>query len=450
MSVSKSLQKRLRAIEVRYGIRNHVLRALPFWVGAAITACVAVGYAKLFAWAESWAIKLHEDHEYWMFLTAPLCFVLSYALVQYISPKAGGSGIPQLMAASELAVDEKVPLNGFLGFRIILTKVSSSLMACLGGGAIGREGPTLQIAGSVFYLIRRILPRSWSKPSLQTMILAGGGAGLAAAFNTPLGGIVYVVEELSKVHISSFRTSLLQSVIIAGLVAQGFMGPYLYLGYPVLGQIDFRTTLAAIVIGICIGAAGALFSVCLKQVVIWRSRIRSPRGFMLQAAGSGIVMAAIVLASSGSSIGSGKEVINSLLFHGPSVTHSEIAGRYLGPIVTYAAGGAGGIFAPALSAGAAVASIFNGVLDVSPVLLALLGMVAFLTAVTQTPFTSFVLVLEMTDRHAALFPMMVAAMVAHMTSKLFVRHSFYDFVKDRMLKDFEPGQAAVTTPPSAS
>jgi H+/Cl- antiporter ClcA len=104
----------------------------------------------------------------------------------------------------------------------------------LGGGVVGREGPTIQIAGSVFRKINLLLPDWWPKISKRNMIMTGAVAGLAAAFNTPLGGIVFAIEELTKTHISFFRTALFTAVIIAGLTAQALFGPYLYLVYPVI------------------------------------------------------------------------------------------------------------------------------------------------------------------------------------------------------------------------
>ena len=102
----------------------------------------------------------------------------------------------------------------------------------LGGGVIGREGPTIQVAGSIFRKVNEWLPSWWPKVSKRNMIMTGAAAGLAAAFNTPLGGIVFAVEELTRTHISYFKTALFTAVIIAGLTAQALLGPYLYLGYP--------------------------------------------------------------------------------------------------------------------------------------------------------------------------------------------------------------------------
>src|SRR5690606_1344317 len=134
--------------------------------------------------------ELLADRPFMIFLTAPLAFVASWFLVRFFSPMAGGSGIPQLMAAVEVSKDEERNDGSwrFLNVRIILVKFASSLAMAVGGGAIGREGPTLQIAGSVYRTVHKLLPPFWPKVSRKVMMITGGAAGLSAAFNTPLGG----------------------------------------------------------------------------------------------------------------------------------------------------------------------------------------------------------------------------------------------------------------------
>jgi H+/Cl- antiporter ClcA len=138
-----------------------------------------------------------------IFVIMPVCFVMGWWLVRRFAKGARGSGIPQVIAALELSnTQERHLVSHLLSLRIILVKMASTFVMVLGGAAIGREGPTIQIAASVFKKMNDWLPEWWPKASLRVMALTGASAGLAAAFNTPLGGIVFVVEELTKTHFS--------------------------------------------------------------------------------------------------------------------------------------------------------------------------------------------------------------------------------------------------------
>ncbi|MBK6774677.1 MAG: chloride channel protein [Flavobacteriales bacterium] len=175
--LSKLLPKRFKQL---------TMLALPYQVAAVITVFIAVGYTLLFKYAEQaqlYVLNLHPD---WIFVTAPICFLLSWWLVRTFAPYAGGSGVPQLTAAVEVA--DETPRDRswrFLNPRIILVKIAGSLAMVLGGGAVGREGPTLQIAGSVYRAVHQYLPAFWPKIQRRMTIITGGAAGLSAAFNTP-------------------------------------------------------------------------------------------------------------------------------------------------------------------------------------------------------------------------------------------------------------------------
>ncbi len=145
-------------------LKYNLLQALPFWIASAITGLIAVGYARLFAMAEAVSRHIVEDLQYWLLIIAPVCFMGAFYIVNKFSTYARGSGIPQVMAALELPANaSKKILNKLVGIRVILIKIVSSLLLVLGGGAIGREGPTIQIAGSVFRKINQWIPDSWPK-----------------------------------------------------------------------------------------------------------------------------------------------------------------------------------------------------------------------------------------------------------------------------------------------
>jgi H+/Cl- antiporter ClcA len=431
--------ERLRLSLMQSRARDLVLMALPYQVSAVLTALVAVGYAKLFHLMEDANLAILSHDRRLIFLTAPISFLVAWGLVRRLAPMAGGSGIPQLMAAIEVATEKKDDRSWrFLNVRIILVKIASSLTMVVGGGAIGREGPTLQIAGSIYRTVHKLLPPVWPRVNRQIMMVTGGAAGLSAAFNTPLGGIVFAVEELTKTHMAQFRTAVLTAVILSGMTAQSLLGPYLMLGYPKLepATISFMYKILFIA-GIC-GAAGAVF--CRILLAFDRLR-RSFSGWIGQAGfalACALLFACTVYLLGPMAIGSGNALLQSYLFANEvDASAANMGARLMGPLFSFSAGGAGGIFAPSLAGGAAVggwiAEWFNPTRGQFN-LLVLAGMTAFLTGVTRSPFTSAILVLEMTDRHSAIFQLMYAAMVGYLISFTIDRKSYYERMKERLLK----------------
>lgn len=424
-------------------VRKSTLQVLPFWFAGAGAGLVAVGYARAFAIIEEQFRAATAQSPWVLLIICPVAFVVSWALVFAFSPEASGSGIPQLMAAAAPNSGTAM-VNRLLSTRAAVVKVLSSCAAVAGGGAIGREGPTLQISGAIFRAVQVRLPSFWPRVPRSSMLLAGGAAGLAAAFNTPLGGIVYAIEELARTHIASFRSGVLHAVLVAGLVAQFILGPYLYLGFPRVGVWENRDLPWCALLGGATGLVGALWARGLFSAFRFRSRLRRARSQAAFAAATGLAFAGLVMMTSRATLGSGRGVIEDLLFVDPAPAGPGLVlGRLAGSFLSFSAGGAGGIFAPALASGAALASaLAPAFAPTEPRLLIVLGMVAFLTGVTRTPFTSFVLVLEMTDRHSALFPMMIAAMSAYAASHLVDHESFYERVKASIL-------AAEPVPPSS-
>ncbi|RYZ19595.1 MAG: chloride channel protein [Chitinophagaceae bacterium] len=414
-------------------LSRRALLALPLWIASLATGLVAVGYTRLFGWAEALLQGALHQHFWYIFLLSPLFYLLSWACVQWLAPAARGSGIPQVMAAIDLATpahDQKI--NRLLSLRIAAVKVLSSVGMVLGGGAIGREGPTIQIAGSLFRTVNRLIPASWPRLSSQSYLLTGAAAGLAAAFNTPLGGLVFAVEELARVHVRFFRTALFTAIIIAGLTAQALLGPYLYLGYPDVHGLSFRIFLAVLLVGALAGLVGSLLCTAILRVMAWK---RTAPRFMqpLYVVVAGLLMAALAFYVNPSVLGSGKELINRLLFTPDKHCGADmVLLRFLGPLLCFNTGAAGGVFAPSLAGGAAIggwmASLFD-VLGSKANILVLAGMVGFLTGVTRTPFTSAILVLEMTDRHSVIFHLLLAAMVANMVASIIDKRSLYEHLK---------------------
>jgi H+/Cl- antiporter ClcA len=390
------------------------------------------------------------QHTAWLFfIITPVCFVLAWRLVKVISPYSKGSGIPQVMAAIEFATPKYNHLvDTLLSLRIIVVKIISSLMMIFGGGVVGREGPTIQIAGSIFRKINQMLPEWWPKISKSNMIKAGAAAGLAAAFNTPLGGIVFAVEELTKTHISYFKTALFTAVIIAGLTAQGLLGPYLYIGYPNVNNISSWIFLFVILVAIISGLAGSGMSKLMLTILQWKATLKKGLHRYVYVVVCALIIVSLAFFINERAFGSGKELMTTTLF-----TSNKYVAWYIpfiritDQVLSFTTGAAGGVFSPALSAGASIGSSLASwfhLSDSNTNLLILCGMVGFLTGVTRTPFTSAILVLEMTDRHSVIFHLMLAGMVASLVSLLIERHSIYEHLKiqymHELLKDQEQSE----------
>jgi H+/Cl- antiporter ClcA len=422
-------------------LKSNLLQALPFWIASLITGLIAVLYSKLFAGAEgvtSWFIHYHK---WWLFLASPCLFALSLFVIKKFAPYAQGSGIPQVMAAIELAnPKDNYKASKLLSIKVIVVKIISSLFLAMGGGAIGREGPTIQIAGSVFRKINQWVPASWPKISRRNMIMTGAAAGLAAAFNTPLGGIVFAVEELTRTHIRYYRTAIFSAVIIAGLTAQYYLGPYLYLGYPDVHNLSSTIFLWVALVAIITGLLGSVMCSAILFILNWKKSFSQIQTWAFVIVCS-VIMTSLALTVSTQVLGSGKELMNTVLFSADKHIAWYIPLlRFIGPLFSFTTGAAGGVFAPALGAGASCGALIAQWFNLSPTdtnLLILSGMVGFLTGVTRTPFTSAILVLEMTDRHNVIFHLMLAGMLASVFSIIVDKHSFYDHLKLDYMKRLE-------------
>jgi H+/Cl- antiporter ClcA len=447
--VNSSIKDKLQRRGVK--MKTNILLPIPYWIASLLTGLVAVLYAKLFSLGENLNLYIFHLHHWLIFIITPLGFLTAWWVVQKFGRYAKGSGIPQVMTAIEFANpkhDERV--NKLLSIKIMVVKIISSLLMILGGGAIGREGPTIQIAGCIFRKVNQLMPKSFPKISKRNMIMTGAAAGLAAAFNTPLGGIVFAVEELTKTHISYFKIAILSAIIIAGLTAQGILGPYLYVGYPDVSNLSRYIFFIVILVAIIAGLAGSFMCKMILKIFQWKSTFKNKSSEIFYVLGCALIVCLVTYFLGTGILGSGKEEMSAVLFSQNKYAGSAIPFvRMAGTVLSFTSGAAGGIFAPSLSAGATIGSLVAHWFSESGTntnILILAGMVAFLTGVTRSPFTSAILVLEMTDRHTVIFHLMVAGIVAVLISSVIDRKSLYDHLKHQYMYDLSKAEIKVETP----
>ena len=395
------------------------LQGIPYWTAACLVGLVAVVYSGAFSACIQMARAVHQDHPYWLFLVSPVCFFMATWVVEKFAPQAGGTGVPRVIHALNLdSTAQKSEIDQDLNMKVAAIVVLSSLLCVLGAGSLGREGPMVHMAACLFYFVGRRLHRVWPYTEHRSWIVAGGAAGVAAAFNAPLAGVVFVLEELAQQHFHQFKTVVISAAIIGGMISQWLSGKYLYFGYPKIGAVPFSSVTWALLLGILCGLFAYPFHRMLQ--INWREKLPNYFNTRLKfSIVTGLCVAAIAIFINPGSIGGGVSVVEDLLLKGEHATWGLVAARFFGTVISHLSGCAGGFLAPALGLGAAIGSMLATLASYpNHELLVLVGMSAFLSAIVRAPFTAWVIVMEMTDRHQAIFPLMVASLISHGTLAL--------------------------------
>ncbi len=304
-------------------------------------------------------------------------------------------------------------------------------LAC--GASIGREGPTVQVGASIMLQVA-----NWGRMGRERgLIVAGSAAGVAAAFNTPLAGIVFAIEEMSRAF--ELRTSgiVLFAVILAGLASLGMVGNYRYFGATHETLSGIADWSAILYCGVAGGALGGLFS---RLVLLLTDRIgKFVAGARLRravavAAFCGLIVALTGLASGGATYGTGYDQARQAV-EGGTLPWSFAALKLVATLASTISGIPGGLFAPSLSIGAGLGSIVAGLLhSPSAGAIVVLGMAGYFAGVIQAPITAFVIIMEMTAGQDMVIPLMMAAFIGFGTARLFNPDPLYHALAERFVR----------------
>ena len=397
------------------------------WVARAIVLvyAAAAGLAVVaLTWLSEHALLGFASLRQWQPLSPLLWTPLWTAALAWITlrfvPGAAGSGIPQVMAALSPSVGvEHRPL--FVSLKLSVAKALLTAGGLLGGLAIGREGPSVQIAAGIMQHAERWLPKR-SAITHQGLLVAGGAAGIAAAFNAPLAGVMFAIEELTRKIEQRNSGLIIAAIVLAGLMAVSVLGNATYFGVIRVPKLELGYVVPGTLVVASCGFLGGFFSRLLHVSVVggtdrfssWRRK--RPVRF---AAGCGVVIAVLGLASGGATFGSGYEYTRHLVEGHADMPLLYVTLRIVATWLAVWSGVPGGIFAPSLAIGAGVGN------DVALLMhlgegaapLIALGMTAFLAAVTQAPITAFIIVMEMVDGHAMVLTLMAGALGASLVSR---------------------------------
>jgi H+/Cl- antiporter ClcA len=390
-------------------------RRLAFLVGAVAAGLAAAGFASAADWSLSLFFQVRDQSVWLSGLLTIVGFAVCAAITRWLAPGARGSGIPQAIAARKRKrTSDRADL---LGFRVTVVKVVLTLAGLAVGAAVGREGPTVQLGASIMFLIAQFarLPRQ------SGVVLAGAAAGVAGAFNTPLAGIVFAIEELAKAYDRRVNLLVIAAVAIAGITSIWVAGNYRYFG-TINQTFELRWTWSTVPICAVVGGIfGGIFSRAVVNVAFgrWRLARHIRTRPILFAAGCGLAVALLGIATDGFANGTSYQATRLALESGTGFPwwygFCKLGATFFSSI----SGIPGGLFSPSLSVGAALGSTVSWLMPaVPPSVIFLLMMAAYFSAVVQAPLTAFVIVTEMTADTTMAVPLILVTLIAASISRM--------------------------------
>lgn len=388
--------------------------------GAVLVGLAALIFANVADIASERFAHLVEKWPYAPFFLTPPAFMALVWITRRFAPLASGSGIPQVIAATR---NPEQADRGLVHLRTAALKCVLTVCALLVGGSVGREGPTVQISAAILAAVHRVL----RVPMRASVMIAGGAAGVAAAFNTPLAGIAFAIEELAAAYEQRMTLLVITAVIISGMVSLGVAGDYVYFGL-VSAHLPLGTALAAAIgAGIVGGLGGGFFSRLMLGAALGRNRLVTLlRAHPIVTAGAMGMLVAITGIATGLTWGTSYTPARQIIMGQGDMPLWFAAAKFMTTLATAISGVPGGIFAPSLATGAGFGNLLHWFFPDQPVGgIVLLGMVAYFTGVVRAPLTAVIIISETTGSRGFMLPLLVAALVADATASMLCRERLY-------------------------
>ncbi|MGC0803396.1 H(+)/Cl(-) exchange transporter ClcA [Pantoea agglomerans] len=409
-----------------------------------LVGLAGVAFARAVETIQQWRADtlIPSQFQGWMlyaaaFAISALLAMVGYFLVRRFAPEAGGSGIPEI----EGALEELRPVRWW---RVIPVKFFGGMGTLGAGMVLGREGPTVQLGGNIGRMVIDLLGMR-SNEARHTLLATGAAAGLAAAFNAPLAGILFIIEEMRP----QFRYNLISikavftGVIMASIVFRCFNGEQAVISVGKLADAPVQTLWLYLVLGMIIGMVGVLFNrlIFITQDFFARFYAGKTARVVLAGAllGGGCGILALLFAPGA---GGGSELI-------PQAVHGVFPFtllliiflvRLVTTLLCFGSGAPGGIFAPMLALGTLLGTAFGVAMsDLFPFYhleagtFAIAGMGALFAASVRAPLTGIVLVLEMTDNYQLILPMIITCLGATLLAQFLGGKPLYSSILARTL-----------------
>lgn len=378
-----------------------------------------------------------EAAPYLPLLVMPAAFALILWVTRKFFRAAQGGGIPQTLATLE-KVDPDFR-QGLLSFKNACAKVVLTPLGQLCGAPVGREAPMIYVGAAILYTCSRYLPHHWHHRWLdQHFILAGAGAGLAAAFSTPIAGVVFVIEELVRFRTQRAALMLLILVtVIASFASNALITHSSFFGHSSSLLALSQHWLEILVCGVVCGFAGGLFSRAmlnpgrLLPAALERLRTQAPIRF---AALCGLVIAVMGVLSQNTIYGSGAQEAQQLMVNAGALPMTYALLKFAATLLVFFSGIPGGIFAPSLAIGAGIganlALLFTHLPSDALILLCIAG---FFAGMVQAPLTACIIVMEMNRSADLALPLLAVSLIAWVCAKQVCREPVYHALARRFL-----------------
>ena len=384
-------------------------------------------------------LDIHEGSA-WVLLTVPAGLLIAWWIARHFAPEVAGDGVPEAAAALEVR-------GGHIRKRVFPLKILATVITVGSGGSAGREGPIVHIGGSVGSAVSRWF--NLGEDQVRSLVAAGAGAGIGAAFNAPIAGMLFALE----VILGSFATRHLSAIVVASVTAavtsRSLVGEELAIRAGVYRMDNFSELLAYAAMALAIVAIGLFFLKVLDWTEGLAARYDARLG-PLRPVVAGLMVAGLLMLEP-RLFGTGQDVTNSLL-NSERITAivggGELwwvlmllaVGKAVATSLTISSGASGGAFMPSLFMGAAVGTAFARIFepvfafDLEPGAFAVVGMAAMFAVVAKAPLTAILIVFEITGArdYGLILPLMLTAVLGSFLADRLSRDSIYTLALRRM------------------
>ncbi|NOQ32343.1 MAG: H(+)/Cl(-) exchange transporter ClcA [Helicobacteraceae bacterium] len=384
----------------------------------------------------TWFIEYWGSEHLWVpyVLSSTVMLYTSIYLVKKFAPEAAGSGIQEIEG---ILVNQR-KMNPL---KVLLVKFFGGILSLGGGMVMGREGPTIQMGGALGNLVSNLA--KLKDHDLKMLIAAGAGAGLAVAFNAPLAGILFVLEEMRQqfkynyISVQSLITASVSSVIVLHLI----MGDVFDIPMDILPSPEAYEIWIFAVFGVAFGIFGFFFNKILLISLDLFSALKGWKEELMIIAVGALVGLLVYLAPN--SVDGGFRVIYTMLDSTKALEMLLLllVVRFIMTMLSYSTGAPGGVFAPMLALGTLFGLLFGYVandlfssISIAPAVFAVVGMGALFSSTVRAPLTGIVLVVELTQNYTLILPLIVTSLVATIVVSSMGGRPLYTLLLERTLK----------------